>query len=76
MKKKLISKHYNTWQPLIYQQPVNSDVVEKTQERLQYLSQHADEQKAKKELKEKNKQEKRDKLFTALGEGATMENTL
>lgn len=71
-KKKLIPKHQNAWQPLIYQQSVNPEVVQETQERLRYLSQHSDKQKQKKETEEKAKQERRSEIFTALGEGATM----
>lgn len=57
-KKKLIPKHQNAWQPLIRQQSVNPEVVQKNQERLQQLSQHSDEQKQKKESEEKAKQNK------------------
>lgn len=79
MSNKLIPKHQNAWQPLIYQQPINPEVIKKSQEMLQYLSQHSDEQKAKKESEEKDKQEKKEKrqqnfinamLTIAMGENA------
>lgn len=65
---KLIPKCQNPAGPLI----PNEDVIKKSQEMLQYLSQHSDEQKAKKEFEEKAKQEKRNKIITSLGENTTM----